>query len=253
MPVCFSDKMSYFPYIRGGGCVLSDKYCVGFLCQLTDLYFPSWKYSHNLLSREECDQKLAEGACTPQCIGKPVIYLYPPSKMTVSVRLDSPGVVYISDPLYPKDGWQGVVAYPDGRLVYRGKDYPYLYYELAVDKPKISPKGIVMKKEELTSKLLEITGRLGLVRHEQKDFLEYWLPRLEKVNKPYIIFSLLDKSAKEKIDPVMVSPSPTTRIEFLVNFIPTDWPNSVESLTFEPVPQRVGLTMVEWGGSIISD
>ncbi len=102
------------------------------------------------------------------CVGKPVIYLYPENQTLVDVKLSIPGEIYISIPNYPSHGWNNINANPDGTLIYEGKTYDELYYETKVEVKKIPQNGIIIPTSILSSKLLEITGKLGLKPSEQQ-------------------------------------------------------------------------------------
>lgn len=187
------------------------------------------------------------------CVGKPVIYLYPLYPMLVDVRLTVPGSIIISDPLYdPVNGWEQVLAHPDGSLLYQGKWYKELYYETTVDTVNAPDTGMIIAKEHIRNQLYTAVTKLGLKDTERQEFLEYWLPQLEALPSPYIIFSVLDPVEKERIDHVEISPKPDTMIEFLAYFKPA----YINLTELKPLvlpatpPARIGFTAVEWGGTI---
>jgi len=196
--------------------------------------------------------KLNDPNCVGACFGKPVIYLYPTTPTLVDVKLSIPGKVVESNPSYKAEGWKNVLANPNGKLIYQNKTYNELYYESQVDKSNAPKNGIVIASAKLKEKLAEITTKLGLKENEQSEFLEYWLPRLEKLNSPYVLFSLLDPVEKDRVDHVDIVPAPDTRIEFLVYFKAQQEPTT----TLNPLPlpkqppKRIGFTSVEWGGTI---
>ncbi len=186
------------------------------------------------------------------CLAKPVVYLYPKSKITIDVSVETTGEIVVSDPLYPLGGWKNVIAHPDGTLYYQGRNYRELFYETNVqdfDKPQ---NGLIIPTSELDKKLKEYITKLGLTRlDEQTEFLEFWIPKLKKLNAPYILFSILDNGAKDKADKVNISPQPETFIEFIAYFKPLEAPIDVESLKLPLEPtKRIGFTAVEWGGVI---
>lgn len=200
---------------------------------------------------EAYSKKLSDPKCLQACYGKPVIYLYPEFPMLVDVKLTIPGKVIESDPLYPTEGWKNVLAHPDGSLVYKGENYKELYYESQVDKVNAPDNGIVIESSKLRPKLTEITTKLGLKKSEQNEFLDYWLPRLNKLNSPYILFSVIDQAEKERADHVDIFPKPDTRIEFLAYFKPLKSPQEIKPLNLPTnPPKRIGFTAVEWGGTI---
>ena len=189
----------------------------------------------------------------PWCVGKPVIYLYPEKTTSVDVELFIPGEIYISDPHYPKGGWKNVIAQPDGTLTYQNKEYKELYYETKVKINKIPLNGVIISTSELPEKLMDLTGKLGLKNDEQVEFLEYWLPQLYELKKPYILFSVLSHKEKERIDGVKIIPTPDVFINFIAYFKGIDHPIAVGKFTIPAPPERRGFTVVEWGGTIDFD
>jgi len=184
------------------------------------------------------------------CIGKPVIYLYPLKNTLVNVTLNIPGSIVESIPTYVNGGWT-VLAHPNGSLEYLDKTYSELYYESSVNKVNPPKQGFVVKKNQAEGKLTEITTKLGLVKSEQAEFLSYWLPKINQLNAPYLFISVIDQTEKDRIDNVVISPKPETKIEFLVYFKPVYAPYSVPELNLpNQPPKRNGFTSVEWGGTI---
>jgi hypothetical protein len=206
----------------------------------------------NGISYKQCNDDFNNNLCEIQCVAKPVIYFYTDQTRLIDVKLEIPGVVTVSDPHYPDGGWKRVEAYPNpqGAIRYQGRDYPYLYYETAVQKPQIPTRGWVVKTDQLEPKLRELTTQLGLIEHEQTDFLEYWLPKLKSLNKPYVFITVLPQSEKEKVDKVVMSIKPETQIEMIFEFRPLDQFEVVQPLKLPTKPTRHGFTMVEWGGAI---
>lgn len=197
------------------------------------------------------NMKNSNPTCEWYCMGKPVIYLYPTKKTLVDVKLTIPGRIYISIPEYPDSGWKNVEAYPNGKLTYKGKEYKNLYYESEVKDVKAPKNGIFIKTTELKKELTSITTKLGLIKTEQDEFLEYWLPKLYELNSPYILFSLLDPKEKDRVDHVEIFPKPDTFIEFLAYFKKVKQPYEIPGLELpKTIPERIGFTAVEWGGTI---
>lgn len=184
------------------------------------------------------------------CDAKPVIYLYPEVPTYVDVTVEVPGEIVVSDPLYPPGGWKQVFAEPNGLLSYQGKTYKELFYEASItpiDKPK---NGIVIPITLLHETLDNFVTKLGLVNSEKEDFLSFWVPKLKNLNHSYIHISVFPPEQKQKIDRVIISPKPDTFIEFIMYYKPLKTPISVEPFVFNPIPERIGFTAVEWGGII---
>lgn len=185
------------------------------------------------------------------CIMKPVIYLYPLSDARVSVKVKTEGNVVISDPLYPANGWKNVLAHPDGNLEYQGKTYRELFYESDTPTLHAPHDGIIIKSSELKTELLKYVTLLGLTRtDEQQEFLDFWVPRLQALHSHYIMFSVLDRTEKARVDNVEISPKPNTFTDFIAYFKPLSKIEDVPALEITPAPVRRGFTAVEWGGVI---
>lgn len=196
------------------------------------------------------NQYRSDPSCQAWCIDKPVIYLYPQYPTLVDVKLRIPGHVTVSIPTYPENtGWQDVLAYPDGTLVYQNKSYTDLYYETSVTHKAIPHYGIFIPKSQLSLQLPSLLSRYGLNEKESKEFMDYWMPRLQEVPNNYIFFSVFNKQQKDEIDHVTIQPKPDVFIEVLVYFKGVDFPFATGSLTIpSSPPQRYGFTAVEWGG-----
>lgn len=181
---------------------------------------------------------------------KPVIYLYPKEARDVSVRIEpEDGWVTVSDPWYPpQTGWEKIKAYPDGHLVYQGEIYPYLYYETMVAGYKIPDKGFVVEKEDWVVFLDFLVGKLGLHGREKEEFLDYWISRLSEVDQDYLFITFFSQEEIERVDPLIIDPSPETVVRVRLYFKPLDYPYSVDAPPLSEVSQRSGFTAVEWGG-----
>jgi hypothetical protein len=185
------------------------------------------------------------------CIGKPVIYLYPVKDTLVNVKLDTPGKIVESIPSYTNEGWNNILAHSNGSFEYKGKTYNELYYESSVTKVEVRKEGFVVTKSNAEEQLKTITYKLGLIKPEQEEFLNYWLPKINSLSSKYIFISIISPNEKERIDKVEINPQPDTRIEFLVYFKPVENPYTPAALILpQNPPKRNGFTEVEWGGTI---
>lgn len=198
--------------------------------------------------------KICQTACGNKdgfvCVGKPVIYLYPEKPIKVNVSIKTSGKIIASNPKYPVTGWQGIEAFPNGSFFYEGKRYKELFYESEVGNFSPPQNGLIISYSQIDQQLENILYRLGLNSSESGEFLDFWVPKLKALNSNYILFSLINTSKKEQIDKVVITPEPKTRIEFIVYFKPLSYPIAVRPLKLPPRPQRIGFTMVEWGGTI---
>lgn len=206
--------------------------------------------------------------------GKPVIYLYPESPTNVSVKFDAPVQFTVDIPKYA-DSWQ-VKAYPNGDLVNlkpeltdcnqidstkkgmeyaklacQNNTYPYLYWAgsiLSKNYPEIS-KGWVVAQSDLSSFIQAKLFDMGLNTKETNDFMEYWLPDMLAKNAPYYRIAFLQTSDLNLLFPMTVSPKPDTTFRIFLDYLPlTDKPTILPEPQSLDKLQRVGFTLVEWGG-----
>ena len=177
--------------------------------------------------------------------GKPVIYLYPQEKTTVSVKLQPQGGFSYTEPKY-NNGWL-VEADTQSNLknLSDGKIYPYLFWEGSGGIYRQPEKGFVVKQSQVHSFLVEKLAKLGLVDKEIKDFMEFWEPRM--TGSPYYFVTFLGTKAMDQLAPMQVSPQPDTVIRVLMDYSPLESPIKVEGYEIK-TPVRNGFTVVEWGG-----
>lgn len=184
---------------------------------------------------------------TPAC--KPAIYLYPEKETSLSIKVIPQGKITESIPEHG-EGWENVTAFPDGKIIYRQKLYPYLYYEAEIEKVKVPEKGWVVKKEELEVLFNGLLPLLGLNQKEIDDFKDYWLQALNKA--PHYFVGLIDQEELEKVEPIKFSIRPDSFIRVRLFFEPLDQPVFAEAPNLPPVPNRAGFIAVDWGGILSS-
>ncbi len=210
---------------------------------------------YDRITKAQFDSELRRlgSACKRYCkqFDKPVLYLYPPRAMQVDVVLEVPGIVIKSIPEYGT-GWYGVLAHPDGTLFYKGGKYTDLFYEtqVGVDASERN-EGFLLQKHSLEADLSPILAAYGLQGREHSEFLEYWVPRLQKEPGPAFFMRVLTWEEKNKVDLVHITPKPDVFIHFLVEFksVPDAYQYQQQQIpTF--IPKRTGFTVVEWGGSV---
>ncbi|MDT8717125.1 hypothetical protein IAI10_10690 [Clostridium sp. 19966] len=179
---------------------------------------------------------------------KPVIYLYPASEQTVSVKLDYKGKLTCSYPEY-KDGWT-VEVKPDGSLINLSdnKEYSYLFWE-GISKNKWDmTKGFVVKGSDTEKFLQEKLAYLGLTTKEYNEFIVYWLPILQENKYNLISFAGEDYENIAKLD---ITPKPDSMLRVMMLYKPLDNPVKVEEQKLRPF-SRKGFTVVEWGGTKVN-
>ncbi len=182
---------------------------------------------------------------------KPVIYLYPEKETEMSVKVFPNGGFTYTNPPY-NGGWN-VLAYPNGTVKDFGtnKIYPYLFWEgIGLNYPD-QETGFVVKSSDINSFLTKKISLLGLEGREATDFLDYWVPRLQGLNKSYVKISFLKKEQMDEIAPLELSVKPNSVIRVMMTAKGLD---SFEQLPQQelPLPQdRVGFSFVEWGGVVL--
>lgn len=179
---------------------------------------------------------------------KPVIYLYPEEKIQVSVKLTTDGGLTCTYPAYG-NGWK-VIAAPDGTLTdEKGQTYNYLYWEGKTNAQYDFSKGFCVKGEDTAAFLEDALQKLGLNRREANEFIVYWLPRMQE--NPYNIIAF-QTDAYTDAAKLSVSPTPDTLIRVFMAYYASDSYAAIEPQEFT-APQRTGFTVIEWGGTEITE
>jgi hypothetical protein len=179
---------------------------------------------------------------------KPVIYLYPTSEQTVSVKIDYKGKLTCTYPEY--EGEWKVKAKPDGTLtnISDNKEYSYLFWEgISNNKWDIS-RGFVVKGSETKKFLQEKLEYLGLTPREYNEFIVYWLPIMQENKYNLISFAGEDY---ENIAPLKINPNPDSILRVMMIFKPLNKPINIQEQELKPFI-RNGFTVVEWGGTKVN-
>jgi len=195
-----------------------------------------------------------QGRCGCHCDGvvamKPIVYLYPETTINVKVELGYPQNTTHTYPKYNAP-WQ-VQAKPNGNLtdLKTGRHYYALYWEgkniVSTQNPS---EGFVIKGENTISFLEEKLDQLGLTEREAEEFIVYWLPKLENAPYNFIRFQSLEEQNKNM--PLIITPNPTTLIRVMMEYSNLNKPIEIKEQVLPPKPERIGFTVVEWGGTEI--
>lgn len=179
---------------------------------------------------------------------KPVIYLYPEDVTDVSVTLDYSGTLTSTYPKYT-DGWR-VTAAPDGMLTdSAGREYYCLYWEGESDTEYNLSKGFVVRGVDTAEFLEDALSKLGLTEREANEFIIYWLPRMEVNEYNLISFQSTTYTSNAVLD---IAPEPDTLIRVFMAWQGLDAPVEIEAQELT-APERTGFTVVEWGGTEITE
>jgi hypothetical protein len=214
--------------------------------------------SQNVQIKEQTkiDVKLKElGRKTDQMImvKKPIIYLYPTTKTDITLQLDFKGKLLTTFPEY-KDKWD-VTAYPDGRIFDKktNRFYASLFWDGEFNFPKEHynyKDGFVVAKKDLTSFLIQKLEFMGLNNNETNEFVQYWLPILEKNETNCIHFWV--NTDYNTISRNIIEPKPETELRIFMEFYAVDKTFKIPEQTL-PKTERKGFALVEWGGSDVSN
>lgn len=199
------------------------------------------------------DIKLSSNSTfTGKYVKKPIIYLYPEKETAIDVKFDFVGKVSTTFPKYDKN-WS-VIAYPDGKI-YDTKTkrfYSSLFWDGVFNFPKEHynyTDGFVVSKNNLTNFLIQKLEFMGLSTSETNEFIQFWLPLMEKnetnlihfwINEDYDVFS---KNT--------VNPKPDTSLRIFMEFSEVDGNFKIQPQHLFKT-ERKGFTLVEWGGSDVS-
>lgn len=200
---------------------------------------------------------------------KPAVYLYPPKKTLVNVKVHPAGFLTFTDPLYDNEKGWNVEANPDGRIVNLSannfmKNYDYLYFESKVrdeviDKPT---EGWVLasgfkdddwfNNQEVLFK--EILPKLGLSPIQEKDFIEYWKKALPY--SPYYFVGIIDPKNVDEIEGLEIVPKPDSVNRVRIYFERLEESKDVVApqITNNPfMMDESQFKVVEWGGMVKND
>ena len=191
---------------------------------------------------------VAMTGCGPDDMAaKPVIYLYPEQTTEVKVKLDYSGKLTCTYPAY-EDGWS-VSAEPDGTLtnLLDKKEYSYLFWEGISNIAYDMSKGFVIKGENTAKFLQNILPQLGLTAKEYNEFIVYWLPKMQE--NPYNLITFQDKIYTDNAA-LDITPKPDSVLRVFMVYKALQQPVVIEEPAIKSF-DRVGFTVVEWGGTEI--
>lgn len=204
-------------------------------------------------SKKELKIQLSENPTSEKIkVAKPIIYLYPTEKTEIDLKLDFNGQLETTFPKYDEN-WD-VIAEPNGQLFDKKNNryYSSLFWDGTIDFPEEHYKyndGFIVPKEKLTEFFIEKLEHISLNNQKTNDFIQYWLPILER-NKYNFIHFLINEDCNE-IATLNVKPKPETSIRVYMEFYGLEnFINCNEQQL--PKTVRKGLTLIEWGGADVS-
>ncbi len=205
---------------------------------------------------------LFEDATTEVICDKPVIYVYPDKTMNVAIRLNVQGTLGFTYPAvttwFPynkgETGWN-FTADPDGTIHMNDKEYDYLFWDARIpfsaERP-METTGFVVDRDSLTTFFEKNLTAMGLNAREQQDFITYWCPLMQKYEKSFVHFRFNEDY--NSIATINITPKPDNLFRVFMT-----WEDGSQSKFAKIKPQvipsvkREGFTVIEWGGSDVSN
>lgn len=193
---------------------------------------------------------IAEKIFVRVTVDKPILYFYPETPTVCSAKLTLNGQLTCTYPEHGKDGWKNFTAYPDGTLVFPdGKEYYALYWEGLQAAAWDFSQGYCVRGEDTAAFLEWALAEQGLTAREANEFIVYWLPLMQENRYNVITFQT---EAYTDSAPLEITPAPDSLLRVFMVYYPTDTKVEIAPQTFEGFA-RSGFTVVEWGGSQISE
>jgi hypothetical protein len=183
---------------------------------------------------------------------KPLIYLYPTKKTDIELNVNFNGEILTTFPKL-ENSWQ-VTAHENGQIFDKKTKrlYSTLFWDGSITFPKEHYQykdGFVVEKENLTIFLIEKLEYMGLNTTETNEFVQYWLPILEKNQTNFIHFLVNEKY--DVISTNTINPKPDTSLRIFMEFYGISEKLEIQPQNL-PKTERKGFTLVEWGGSDVS-
>ena len=176
--------------------------------------------------------------------GKPVLYLYPKKKTTVTVNFEKEENLTTTYPKF-KNEWK-VQANPNGDLYDENNKYYYgLYWEEKLNHKVDFNEGFYVTKDNAIEFLEEKLSYIGLNDREKNEFIMYWLPILEKNEKSLVYFELTEE--RDSYNKLIINPKPDSLLRVAIHVKKVDKKINIKEQKLEKF-NRKGFTAVEWGG-----
>ncbi|MDR3125543.1 MAG: hypothetical protein LBU20_00490 [Candidatus Nomurabacteria bacterium] len=182
----------------------------------------------------------------------PVIYLYSPQELSVSVDLEYDGQLTT----YPEigDGWR-VKTKPNGKLINQadGREHNYLVWESVANSDRYfnMARGFVVKKSDTKDFLQTTLDKMGLTQSEANDFIGFWMGRLMQNEYNLIHFATTDE-INRNLAKLKVLPQSDSNLRIFMAYQAADQNTQVLPQTIKKFT-RYGFSLIEWGGAEVSE
>lgn len=189
-----------------------------------------------------------------ECVTKPVIYLYADDNTELDLSLNFKGNLAFTYPKYD-NGWH-VEVKEGGKLLVDGDVFNYLFWDGELERSALRPydnyeTGSVVTAENMLEFLESNLTSMGMNSFEKQDFITYWMPQLMEYDNCYVRFYVNEEYSAE-IAEIKSSVKIDHHLRVYMIAEPVD-----DSIIINPKSQsftilkREGLTLVEWGGSLL--
>ena len=179
---------------------------------------------------------------------KPAIYLYPTKTEEVKVKVILNTGEFTKTIPESLNGEWTVTASPSGCITdAKGKVHDYIFWESTDDTDYDWSEGYVVSGREAEEFLEGILPKMGLNVKETRQFIEYWLPRLQKNKFNLVTFQGDCYTETAELE---VYPKPDSLMRLFMVFKKLEEPISITAPDIVPFA-REGFTVVEWGGAEI--
>lgn len=194
-----------------------------------------------IASNEDYSDTLVQLVHDELIVKKPNIYIYPLTNINLCVDIFFPlgGEVVESIPKY-NEGWC-VEIDTDGKI---NNQYDYLFYESKQPNLFQKTKGWSVKREDLKEFFVQNMLKYNFSNKEIKDFIDYWIPRLNDSNYYNIYPQTKDDINKTNRINFSVMPDSFYRLFYSIQ--------GVKEISILKKPEiisfdRDGYFIVEWG------
>lgn len=178
---------------------------------------------------------------------KPILYLYPEEDIDVKVKFGNEKVLKTTYPKYDKE-WN-VHVKRDGSIIDKnGRNYYALYWDEDNDLDEDFKNGFYVKSEDSIKFLEEKLNEIGLTEREANEFIMYWLPIMQENGNNLVRFEFTKE--REKENKLIIEPKPDSMLRVGIIIKKVDKKVKIKEQKLEHF-DRVGFSVVEWGGTII--
>jgi hypothetical protein len=192
----------------------------------------------------------------PVQLEKPVIYMYSEGALSCRLEIEPKSELTFTYPAIDKENGWDIEITQDGAIFCNQRAYPYLFWEGTTEGLTFNTingvmDGFYIDTDTTISFLEKSLTKLGFNEKESTDFITYWGPRI--MNYKYsIIQFLVDEDYALEIGEINCSiPLDNQRRVYLL-FEGSSTPVATRILNEQNLQyafQREGLTLLEWGGS----